>query len=855
MHSDFAQNKIYGLTEQEVRIKLLKEGYNELPSSKPRNLLYIAAGVVKEPMFLLLVACGTLYLILGDLTEGILLLIFVLVIMGIEFFQEKKTEKALDALRDLASPRALVIRDGNEKRIAGREVVTGDILVLQEGDRVPADARILNSLNLMVDESLLTGESVPVRKREWDGNQGPVQPGGEDLPFVYSGSMVVLGNAIAEVTATGTKTEIGKIGKAIESVKEEPGKLNREIGILVKRLAIIGLGLCALVIVIYTLTRGDLLKGFLAGITLAMAMLPEEFPVVLSVFLALGAWRISRKNVLTRKASAIEALGSATVLCTDKTGTLTENKMIVNQLFNGTNFHKIDSAQEFPEEFHEIIEFGILSSQANPFDPMEKAIAGLGHFFLHGTEHIHSDWIMEKEYPLSREMLAMSRVFTRSGTNEKVIAAKGAPEAIFDLCHLDHQKEKSVSKAVEKLAAMGLRVLGVAKAKINSSHLPEIQHDFNFEFLGLIGLSDPVRENVSASIRECYNAGIRVIMITGDYPVTAMNIGKDIGLINYNHCITGPDLMLMEEDILSERISKVNVFARVIPEQKLKIVDALKRNNEIVAMTGDGVNDAPALKAAHIGIAMGDKGTDVAREASSLVLMDDNFSSIVGAVKMGRRIFDNLQKALGYIFAIHVPIAGLSLVPVFFADLPLVLWPVHIVFLELIIDPACSIIFEAEKEEENVMNRPPKNIKEPFFGTNKILLSCMQGIGILVISLLIYFYGLSAGHEENEMRAMTFTTLIAGNIAVILSNRSWTQNIFRILLTPNRSVKWVVGGAVFFLIIIFNVPFLLDLFQFQKLSYINMLISASAGFASVIWFEIYKIITSKNFKKNHLNRY
>jgi Ca2+-transporting ATPase len=840
MESNSKTNNYQGLNEKQAKEKLLSEGYNELPSSKPKSIFHIAFGVVKEPMFLLLVACGTLYLILGDIQEGLMLLGFVFVVMGIEFYQEKKTEKALDALKNLASPRALVIRDGETIRIPGREVVLGDIIILQEGDRVPADAFVLRSVSLLADESLLTGESVPVRKREWQDNDKSFTPGGDDIPCIYSGSMIVQGNGIAQVIATGMKTEIGKIGTALESVKEEPTHLKREMGTLVKRLAIIGISLCVMVIVIYSLTRGDILKGFLAGITLAMAMLPEEFPVVLTIFLALGAWRISKKYVLTRKPAAIETLGSATVLCTDKTGTLTQNKMTVTKVFNTEEFYSIIPDNPFPEPFHAIIEFGILASQSNPFDPMERAIIKIGEQFLENTEHNHTDWIMEKEYPLSKEMLAMSRVFSSIGNTEKVIAAKGAPEAIFDLCHLDSIVQKKYESAVTDMATSGLRVLGVAKAKIVPGTLPLNQHYFDFEFIGLLGLSDPIRENVPDAVKECYQAGIRVIMITGDYPVTAINIGKDIGLKNPELCISGPELEKLTEEELSERIKDVNIFARVVPEQKLKIINALKRNREIVAMTGDGVNDAPALKSANIGIAMGEKGTDVAREASSLVLMDDNFASIVGAVKMGRRIFDNLQKALGYIFAIHVPIAGLSLIPVLFADLPLILWPVHIVFLELIIDPACSIIFESEREEKNVMSRPPKNIDEPFFRAKKILLSCTQGLSILLVTILIYFIGLKLGYAEKAVRALTFVALIASNIAVILSNRSWSSNIFKIIITPNKAVKWVVGGAILFLILILNIPFLLNLFQFDKISLIEVVICSLLGFSSIIWFEIYK---------------
>jgi len=837
--------KLKGLTSAQAAQKIISEGLNSLPSSKPRSLFKLALGVIKEPMFILLVACGSLYLVLGDLQEGIMLFCFVFVIMGIEFFQEKKTEKALDALKDLASPRALVIRDGVEIRIAGVEVVTDDLIVLQEGDRVPADATILQSVSLLADESLLTGESVTVRKTEWDEVQKITQPGGDDLPFVYSGSMIVQGNGIARVTSIGVNTEIGKIGKALENVKEEPTRLKKEMGSLVKKLTIIAALLCVLVVVGYTLIRGNLINGFLASITLAMAVLPEEFPVILTVFMALGAWRMSKKKVLTRNQSAIETLGSATVLCTDKTGTLTENKMMVVQLYNGKEFHVIDKTKELNDDFHEIMEFGILSSQTNPFDPMEQAISGMGNLYLKGTEHIHKSWKMIKEYPLSKELLAMSRVFSEKNTQEQVIATKGAPEAIFELCHLDAKEKKRLSEAVEELATKGLRVLGVAKARIKTDNLPEIQHDFKFDFIGLIGLSDPIRKNVKQAVTECAKAGIRVIMITGDYPITAKHIAEEIGLENPDNCMTGLELQSISEAELCRKIKDINVFARVVPEQKLKIVEALKRNGEIVAMTGDGVNDAPAMKAANIGISMGKKGTDVAREASSLVLMDDNFSSIVGAIRMGRRIFDNLQKSFGYIFAIHVPIAGLSLIPILFGQFPIILWPVHIVFLELIIDPACSIIFEAEKEEANVMSRPPKKMEEPFFGASKIIFSCLQGVGILAISLAVYFGGIYFGYLDKEVRAMAFTTLIVSNIAVILTNRSWTDNIFRIIATPNKAVLWVVCGAIFFLSIVLNNNFFLGLFQFQKLTFLNILICSLAGISTIIWFEIYKLFKLK----------
>lgn len=840
MNVNFQGHKMTCLTDEQAREKQLKEGYNELLQVKSHNFLKMVLDILKEPMFLLLVVCGTLYMFLGDIQEGIMLLGFVFFIMGIEFYQERKTEKALDALKELSSPQARVIRNGKEIKIPSREVVKDDLVVLTEGERVPADGVLIHSINIQVDESLLTGESVPVRKIESEGTEGSAEPGGDDTPFVFSGSMIVQGNGVARVISIGSETGIGKIGKALNEVEQEETKLKIELNSLVKKLALGGFFLCVIVVVVFYLTRGELLHGFLAGLTLAMAILPEEFPVILTIFMAMGAWRMSKHRVLARKPAVIETLGSATVLFTDKTGTLTQNRMTVNTLYDKESFLDATKMSGFPDSFHEIIEYGILSSQTKPNDPMEKAICLLGEQYLKNTEHIHGDWSMIREYPLSKELLAMSRAFVEKSTGEYVIAAKGAPESIFDLCHLADTVQ--YEKAIHKMASKGLRVLGVAKAKVGKEILPEIQHDFNFEFIGLIGLSDPIRPEVKDAVKECYKAGIRVIMITGDYPVTAQNIGMEIGLKNADLCISGPELRAMSDEELISKIDKINIFARVVPEQKLKIVNALKQKGEVVAMTGDGVNDAPALKAANIGIAMGERGTDVALEASSLVLTDDNFSSIVGAIRMGRRIFDNMQKAFGYVFAIHVPVAGLSLIPVFFSDAPLLLFPVHVVFLELIIDPACSVIFEAEKEEKNVMKRPPREIDSKFFGSGKIVTSCLQGLSILLIVLGVYFFGLKMGYDENEVRTMSFITLIISNLLVIQTNRSWKSNIFTIIASPNKSVKWIVGETLVFLAAVIFVPFLQNLFKFATLGWTEILVSAAVGFLSIVWFEIYKAV-------------
>jgi P-type Ca2+ transporter type 2C len=862
MVSPIDLNTVTGLSEQDAIARLKDEGYNELPSAQSRNLFSIAWEIIQDPIFLLLVGGGVIYWILGDLEEALILLGFVFLIAGISLYQEGKTEHALEALRDLSSPRALVIRDGERKRIAGREVVREDILILAEGDRVPADAIMLSCSNFSTDESLLTGESLPVRKVAAVGSVEMARPGGDELPFVFSGTLVVQGQGIAKVQAIGAQTEMGKIGKALQKVQPEPTPLQQEMNRLVSRLFGIALLLCVVIVVIYGLMRGDWLKGILAGITLAMAILPNEFPVVVTIFLALGAWRISQNHVLARRTSAVETLGSATVLCVDKTGTLTQNLMAVQQLFaynqseNPQPYNlELHSKEPLPETVHELVEFCILASQRDPFDPMEKAFKQLGDRDLADTEHLHNDWKLLREYPLSPELLAMSHVWQSADSKQYEIAAKGAPEAIADLCHFTPEQQKILAAQISKMAEQGLRVLGVAKApllgapppflpphpSLNPDRLPDRQHDFPFQFLGLVGLSDPVRPTVAAAIKECYTAGIRVVMITGDYPETAQTIARQVGLMQMGAIVTGAELDRMSNDELQERIQSTNIFARAVPEQKLRIVNALKSKGEIVAMTGDGVNDAPALKSAQIGIAMGQRGTDVARESAALVLLDDDFSSIVQAVKLGRRIFDNLRKAMAYLLAIHIPIAGMSLIPVLF-KLPLVLLPVHVAFLHLIIDPACSIVLEAEPAEATVMQRPPRNSKEPLFGRKTVGLAVFQGVVILAIVLAIFMISLHRGQDDRDARALTFTTLILANLGLILSESSTSRLSLKILRSPNAALWWVIGGGLLFLVLVLYVPFLRQLFSFSLLHPIDLAICLGGGAISLVWFELLKLL-------------
>jgi Ca2+-transporting ATPase len=833
-----------GLNDPTVHERLLADGPNELPSSKARGVLRIALEVARQPMFILLVAAGSLYLLMGKPGDALVLLGFVFVVMGITIVQERRTERALEALRDLSSPRALVVRMGRRQRIAGRDVVRGDILLLNEGDRVPADAILRRSSNLSVDESLLTGESVPVRKMPSESAQGLERPGGDDLASVFAGTLVTSGQGVAEVVATGLRSELGKIGKALQKIEPEPTPLQQETGRIVRILASAGLGACAAVAIGYGLTRGGSWQvwkdGLLAGIAMAMAILPEEFPVILTVFLALGAWRISRSRVLTRRLPVIETLGAATVLCVDKTGTLTQNQMTLRMVATE------EAAVEVDEGLHSVsngldavLQSAVLAGKPDPFDPMERALQAARDRLLPGPKDAQRDWEMIREYPLTPELLAVSHAWRYGHESSVVVASKGAPEAIAELCRLSPERRTHLSTQVKQLASRGLRVLGVARIELPAHELPAEQAQLAQEFLGLVAFEDPLRKSVPPAVAECRAAGIRLIMITGDYPETACNIARQAGLSRPESVITGKELESISDAELADRIRETQVFARVVPEQKLRIVMALKANSEVVAMTGDGVNDAPALKAAHIGIAMGGRGTDVAREAASLVLLDDDFSSIVATVKLGRRIYDNIKKAISFTIAVHVPIAGLSIAPVLLPGWPLLLLPVHIAFLELIIDPSCSLIFEAEEAEADIMTRRPRSAAERLFTGRTVATAVLQGLSALAVCLLIVFLA-RPGHGPDAARALSFAALVVSFLTIILVNRSWTRSALSMMRAPNRAMWWVLAGAAILLGAILTVPALQRLFSFSSLHADDLALSLVAGFLCLLWFEFLK---------------
>ncbi|HJV73296.1 MAG TPA: cation-translocating P-type ATPase [Noviherbaspirillum sp.] len=822
-----------GLSVQEATRRLAQDGHNELPSEPRRTVGHIAFEVAREPMFMLLLAAGMIYLLLGSASDAALLLAFVLLAMSITIYQERKTERVLEALRDLSSPRALVVRDGEYVRIPGRDVVVGDLLVLEEGDRVPADGILLECHDLLIDESLLTGESVAIMKNTTN----------EEMRRVFSGSMVVQGGGLARVMLTGAATEIGKIGKSLQELETEKSPLQREIGILIRRFSLIGAAISLLVVILYGLSRGDWINGLLAGISLAMSVLPEEFTLILAIFMALGAWRISRSQVLTRRTPVIETLGSATVLCVDKTGTLTQNRMSVKAVVtdDGVPYIFDERKHVLPEAVGKLLQYAVLASEISPFDPMDKAF----HRSLSETAdqalRPFQGWSLVHEYPLTEDMLAMTHAWRSPDGTRHTVATKGAPESIARLCRLDERRTAEMLQRVQELAAQGMRVLAVAHAEHDGGEWPDGPEAFCFTWLGLVGLADPIRPAVPQAVRECREAGVAVIMITGDYPATAQAIAHEAGL-RADKVMSGTELDSLSDAELRTAVRELRVFARIRPEQKLRLVQALKANGEIVAMTGDGVNDAPALKAAHIGISMGERGTDVAREASSLVLLNDDFSSIVHAIRLGRRIYDNLRKALTYVVAVHLPIAGMTILPLLFGT-PLAFAPVHIVFLEMIINPACSIVFEMEHAEDDVMRRPPRAVEEKLFGAGNVTIAVLQGLGLLAAVAAVFFLGLRSGLSEAEARAGAFACVVIGNLALIVSNRSNRHAIVRLLFVPNRAQWWVLAGAAVALTLVLHTEVLQKMFHFAPVhSGVMMMVLVTAVLA-IAWFESVKFFS------------
>jgi P-type Ca2+ transporter type 2C len=795
-----------GLSSDLARRRLADVGRNELPSHDRRTRRQLVWNVVREPMLILLLIATGLYVAFGDLAEAAALGVSVLAIVAITVVQERRTERALDALRELASPHARVLRDGAWRSLDARDLVPGDVIHVGEGDRVPADGVLCEGAPLTIDESLLTGESVPV-VRAPDA-------------AIFASTLVTSGNAVAEVTGTGPRTEVGRIGAELGRIELARAPLHREVARVVRRIAVIALGLCVALFAIHLVARHGLLEAGLAGITLAMSLLPEELPLVLTVFLTLGAWRMTRHRVLARRAAAIETLGAVTVLCVDKTGTLTVNRMAIARIVTSVS-HDVDPrAAQLPEAVHEAVEYGLLACPRQTTDAMDRAFATLAETTLGATEHVHPHWEWVREYPLSPGLLAVTHVWHADG-QRTVVATKGAPEAIIDLCHLDAVSAESWRQRAHVMAADGLRVLGVARATHDGDCMPANPHDYTFEIVGMVGLLDPLRDDTAETIATCRAAGVRVVMITGDHPTTARAIARAAGLDDRD-VLTGAELDELDDRALAVRMARVEVIARAAPAHKLRIIQALRADGEVVGMTGDGVNDAPALKAADVGIAMG-RGTDVAREAAGLVILDDALTAIVAAIRTGRTIYDNLRKVAGYLLSVHVPIAGLALLPALLGW-PLLLAPVHIVLLELVIDPTCSIVFELEPPARDVMQRRPRGRGEHLFEVRRVAFALVLGISALLGPFAVVAWAHLGGSSEGMVRTLGFVALIAADLSLVVAWRG----------THNPAARWMVLAVTAVVTATIAIPALRSLFAFAAVDLRWLAVAVLAGAVPVL---------------------
>ena len=803
-----------GLSQDEAAKRLAQSGPNVIASQPRRSIGRIARETLREPMFLLLLAAAALYLVFGDLGEGLFLTAGALLSFTLVVVQEARSERALAALNALAEPRARVLRQGRLTTIAARDVVPGDVILVAEGARVPADARLIEGSALEVDESTLTGEAAACTKLATTD----AQSADGDSATVFASTLVLRGQALAEVTRTGPATRIGQIGAALHDIREQPTLVQRDIRWLISRVGIVALLFCVIVAVTYGLVRHDWFQGALSGLTLAISLIPEEFPMVLVIFMALGAWRLAKHNVLVRRSAVIETLGATTLLCADKTGTITQNQMALRRIWRSGQAH--DLSDDLLDEPRSVIEAAQLASAVQPHDPMDVAV--------HAAAGPRTGADLVRSYPLTPEFLAVVQVWRSPDEDSLVYAAKGAPETILDLCRPDESMRAQAEKAIHEMGSEGMRVLGVATARLSGTEQVE-PRTLDYRFEGLLGFEDPVRPDVPPALKLAQQAGISVAMITGDFPATALAAAREAGIDTTGGVLTGSEAEAAAD------VSRVRVFARVMPEQKLMLVRRFRDAGQVVAMTGDGVNDAPALAAADVGIAMGQRGTDVAREASDLILLDDRFASIITGIGLGRRIFTNLRRAMTYITAIHIPVAGLALLPLLLG-LPPMLYPMHLVLLELIIDPLCSIVFEAERSEADAMKRPPREAREPLFGSTQIAVAAVQGLVLLAGVLGLYLWMTQAGVEQNQARAASFIALVSGHLALAPAVLVRTG---RGASTHHRWTFWFVAtGASLLLALTLVVPELREIMRFSLPDPMQLIAAVAAGCVAGGWYAV-----------------
>ncbi len=827
---------ILGLTNEQVLLARKQFGRNTLDYQKENRFFDTIKRLAKEPMMLLLLAASSIYFISGKTGDGIFLAVAIVFQTSISLYQYSRSKNALEKLKDLSQPNCKVIRNGNITEIKSEDLVVGDSLMVEEGTLITADGTIVHSNDFSINESILTGESLSVFK---DRN-------GDDK-FIYSGTMVASGLAIATVTAIGNETKLGKIGTSLESISEEKTPLEIQITHFVKNMAIAGFVVFAIVWAINYAHSQNLLNSLLQSLTLAMSILPEEIPVAFTTFMALGAWRLMKMGIVVKQMKTVETLGSATVICTDKTGTITENKMSLAKLYLLSSDQIFQPGHSLTTNEKELIEAAMWASEPIAFDPMETALHQA--YKNIATVDERPSYKLIHEYPLEGKPPMMTHVF-ENDKGHRIIASKGAPEALMSVSSLTETAKQQIEKAIQLMATEGYRILAVGVSDFKGHSYPILQQDLSFEFKGLVAFYDPPKQNIQKVLADFYAAGIDVKVITGDNAETTRSIARQIGLRGFDKSITGDELMLLQEDELKARVMDTAIFTRMFPEAKLKIINALKANNQIVAMTGDGVNDGPALKAAHIGIAMGKKGTEIAKQAASLILLEDDLSNMVDAVAMGRKIYTNLKKAIQYIISIHIPIILTVFIPLALGWIyPNIFSPIHIIFLEIIMGPTCSIIYENEPMEKNTMLQKPKALTTTFFNRKELSISIVQGLIITAGTLFVYQYAVMQGYSEELTRAMTFTVLIAANIFLTLVNRSFYYSIFTTLRYPNNMVAGIVLITIAIVgLMLYEKPLTL-FFEFETLTAVQLSICAGIGFSSVIWFEGVKLIK----RSRHIN--
>jgi Ca2+-transporting ATPase len=829
---------IQGLTNQEVIASRDKYGPNILESKKKNKFFEVIKGLLKEPMVILLLVAATLYFFTGNTNDGIFLAAAILLVAAISLYQDAKTNNALEKLKELSQPRCKVIRNGKVVEIKSKEVVVGDFLMVEEGVTIVADGTIVHSNDFSVNESILTGESFTVEKDVFS----------EDNK-IYMGTQVGGGLAIAEISAVGNQTKVGKIGKSIEAISSEKSTLELQINDFVKKMVIAGAVIFLLVWGINYYNSGDVLDSLLKALTLAMSILPEEIPVAFTTFMAIGAWRLMNMGVIVKQMKTVESLGSATVICVDKTGTITENKMRLDKVFT-LETDKITSVEEILSESEkELITTAMWASEPIPFDTMEQSLHNFYSSIIKNDERVN--YKMVHEYPLGGKPPMMTHIFENT-SGHRIIAAKGAPEALIAVSNLSEQQKNKLKQKIIVLATEGYRVLGVGVSNFEGTDWPKKQQDFRFVFKGLVAFYDPPKENISQVFQGFYDAGIAVKIITGDIAETTMAIAKKVNFKGSDDVVSGDDLVNLNAVELQKITSEKNIFARMFPEAKLKIINALKAQGHIVAMTGDGVNDGPALKAANIGVAMGKKGTEIAKQSASLVLVDDDLSKMLDAVAIGRKIYSNLKKAIQYIISIHIPIILTVFIPLVLGWIyPNIFTPVHVILLELIMGPTCSIVYENEPLEQNLMLQKPRPFSTTFFNWSELFTSIIQGLAITAGVLLVYQLAVHEAHNEFITRTMVFTTLISANIALTFVNRSFIYSIFTTFRYKNKLVPIIVGITIAITLSLLFVPTFTKFFGFERLGLNQIGISVGVGVLSALWYEIVKWVKRQQILKNY----